>query len=88
MSRRLLEPRPTPLLVPGELRVIDSLAATKFRAATLHAAAELGFDKVTAGVTLLDFAVRLLAGNDPKMRVELVREAVERAVTEHYGTPS
>ena len=73
-------------LVPGERRVVDVEAAQKLRARTSRTAAELGLDKVTAAVVLTDYAVELLAGNEPAYGPGVAREVFERAVVVHYAS--
>jgi hypothetical protein len=75
----------TRLRVPGEDRVIDAAFARGMRNRTLGVARDLGFDKVTAAVVMLDLAVELLATNDPRYGPEVARELLERAVVVHYG---
>lgn len=72
-------------LVPGERRVVDAVAAQKLRALASKAAATVGMDKVTAAVVLADYAVELLATNDPKYPPGVVREIFERAMIVQFG---
>lgn len=74
------------LVVPGEMRTVDREAARKLGYLAQRAAGELGFDKVTAGVALLDLAVGLLRTNSPPVPEERVREAFERALAARRGT--
>lgn len=72
-------------LVPGERRVVDGETASKLRAFASRAALEVGCDKVTAAVVLVDYAVELLASNDPPYGPPEAREALERAIIVHFG---
>ena len=74
-----------PLTIPGEATVIDPTAAERLCGRTLAVAKDLGFDKVSAGVVLLDLAILLMRENRPPVRPELIREVLERAVATHYG---
>jgi len=75
----------SPLLIPGERREVIEEAAAKLRHHLVAAAAELGFDKVSTAVVLVDCAVRLMSQNDPPYPPETVRESVERAIVHHYS---
>jgi hypothetical protein len=72
-------------LVPGERRVVDAEVAAKLRAIASRAALEVGCDKVTAAVVLIDYAVELLASNVPVYGPAEAREALERAIVVHFG---
>jgi hypothetical protein len=72
-------------LVPGERRVVDAENAAKLRAIVSRAALELGFDKVTSAVVLVDYGVELLATNDPPYPPTSAREVSERAIVVHYA---
>lgn len=72
-------------LVPGERRVVDTEAAEKLRAIVSRAAFELGFDKITSAVVLVDYGIELLATNDPVYPPTLAREVSERAIVVHYA---
>ncbi|MHC4575748.1 MAG: hypothetical protein ACYS76_16790 [Planctomycetota bacterium] len=71
-------------LVPGERRVVDAVAADRLRGLAMRAAAEVGMDKVTAAVVLLDLAVELLATNSPPYGPGVAREVAERAIVVHW----
>jgi hypothetical protein len=72
-------------LIPGERRVVDAETAAKLRALASRAALELGLDKVTAAVVLADYAVELLATNDPPYGPAVAREVHERAILVHFA---
>jgi hypothetical protein len=72
-------------LVPGERRVVDAEAAARLRALVTRGAAQVGMDKVTAAIVLLDLAVELLANNAPSYPPATVREVTERAIIVHHG---
>lgn len=71
--------------LPGERRVVEAAAAARFRALVLRAAKDLGFDRVTASVVLIDLAVEQFAQNVPKYEPHHLRETLERAVVHHFG---
>lgn len=72
-------------LVPGERRVVDGETAAKLRAIVSRAALEVGCDKVTAAVVLADYAVELMASNQPPYGPAEIREMHERAIVVHLG---
>lgn len=72
-------------LVPGERRVVDAESAQKLRALASRAAAQVGLDKVTAAVVLIDYAVEQLATNRPPYPPTVAREVSERAIVVHYA---
>jgi hypothetical protein len=72
--------------VPGERRIVDAETAAKLRAIVSRAASELGLDKVTAAVVLADYAVELMAANEPAYEPTSVREVFERAIVVHYAS--
>jgi hypothetical protein len=73
------------LVVPGENRAIDPRPAEVFRERVAAIGVEMGFDKVTAGVVLLDYAVQLFRSNEPVYGPAACVEALQRAVYRHFG---
>lgn len=74
-------------LMPGENRRVDTVAASGLRRHVVAVAAQLGLDKVSAAVVLIDLAVELLRANPAPYAYAppQVREVLERAVLVHFG---
>jgi hypothetical protein len=76
------------LVVPGENRAIDPRPAEILRERVAAVASEMGFDKVTAGVVLMDYAVQLFRRNEPVYGPAACVETLQRAVYRHFGEVS
>ena len=73
------------LTVPGENRAIDPRPAEVFKQKVAAAGVEMGFDKVTAGVVLMDYAVELFRRNEPVYGPASCVETLQRAIYRHFG---